>query len=53
MPKFQLVAVDDNQKRVQILNEDSDVQYLERIADARDGMVWVGSNVYDLKVIRC
>lgn len=50
-PKFQLIAVDDNDKRVQIINEDSDSNYLERIADARDGMVWLGSNVYDLKVV--
>ena len=49
---FQLVAVDDNNKRVQILNEDHDSTYLEKIADARDGMIWVGSNLYDLKVVR-
>jgi hypothetical protein len=49
--KFQLVAVDDNNKKVQILNEDSDYDYLERIADNRDGMVWLGSNLYDLKVV--
>lgn len=51
-PKFQLIAVDDNDKRVQIINEDSDSNYLERIADARDGMVWLGSNVYGLKVVQ-
>ena len=50
-PKFQLVAVDDNNKKVQILNEDTDYDYLERIADNRDGMVWLGSNVYDLRVV--
>lgn len=49
--KFQLIAVDDNDKKVQVINEDSDSSYLERIADARDGMVWLGSNVYDLKVV--
>jgi len=50
--KFQLVAVDHNNKRVQILNEDSDMSYLERIADARDGMAWVGSEPCSLEVVR-
>lgn len=50
--KFQLVAVNDENKKVQILNEDSDMNYLESIADARDGMMWVGSDLCDLKVVR-
>ena len=49
---FQLIAVDHNNKRVQILNEDSDEKYLERIADARDGMTWVGSEPCSLEVVR-
>lgn len=51
-PTFQLIAIDDNNKRVQIINEDSDPEYLERISEARDGMVWLGSQIYGLKVVR-
>jgi len=48
---YQLVAVNDDKKIVQMLNEDSDRDFLENIADARDGMVWVGSSLCDLKVV--
>lgn len=50
-PMYQLVAVDDDKKVVQMLNQDSDHDFLEKIADARDGMIWIGSNLYDLKVV--
>lgn len=50
-PMYQLVAIDDDKKVVQMLNEDTDSNFLEKIADARDGMIWVGSSLCDLKVI--
>lgn len=51
-PMFQLIAVDRNNKRVQIINEDSSQSFLERIAEARDGMTWVGSEPCSLEVVR-
>lgn len=51
-PIFQLIAVDRNNKRVQIINEDSDQSYLERIVEARDGFAWVGSEPCSLEVVR-
>ena len=50
--KFQLVAVDNNDKKVQILAEDCDTNYLDRIVEARDGMTWIGSEPCTLKVVR-
>ena len=49
--KYQLVAIDDDKKVVQMLNEDTDSNFLEKIADAREGMIWVGSKLCDLKVV--
>lgn len=51
MSKYQLVAVDDDKKVVQMLNEDVDSNFLESIVEAREGIVWVGNKVCDLKVI--
>ena len=51
-PTFQLLAVDHKDKVVQIVAEDSDYSYLDRIVEGRDGMTWIGSEPCSLKVVR-
>lgn len=50
--KFQLIAVDTKNTKVQVLAEDRDCEYLDRIVEARDGMTWIGSEPCTLKVAR-
>lgn len=50
--KFQLVAIDTKNTKVQVLAEDRDSEYLDRIVEARDGMTWIGSEPCTLKVAR-
>lgn len=51
-PTFQLVAVNHKNTRVQILAEDRDISFLDKIVEARDGITWVGSEPCSLEVVR-
>ena len=52
MPMFQLVAINNNNVRVQILAEDHNTEFLDKIVEARDGFAWVGSEPCSLEVVR-
>lgn len=49
---FQLLAVDHNDKVVQVVSEDTDCTFLDRVVEARDGITWIGSEPCSLKVVR-
>ena len=51
-PMFQLVAVNPKNVRVQVLAEDKDGDFLDKIVEARDGFTWVGSEPCSLEVVR-
>ena len=50
--KFQILAVDSKNKVIQVVREDSDCEFLDRIVENRDGMTWIGSEPCSLKVVR-
>ena len=51
-PTYQLLAIDHKNKIVQIVTEDSDCEFLDKVVEARDGMTWIGSEPCSLKVVR-
>lgn len=51
-PMFQILALDHSNKVVQVVTEDGDCGFLDRIVEARDGITWIGSEPCSLKVVR-
>lgn len=49
MLRVQLVAVHPDGRKT-VINDTNDVNYLEEIADKRGGLVWLGSDICDLRV---
>lgn len=47
--KVQLVAIHSDGHKT-VINTTNDPQYLDQIVEARDGTVWIGSELCDLKV---
>ena len=47
--KVQLVAVHPDGHKT-VVNDTQDIEYLDRIVEARDGTTWLGSDLCDLKV---
>lgn len=47
--KVQLVAIRSDGKET-VINDTNDVQFLEQIVENRGGMVWIGSELCDLRV---
>lgn len=47
--KVQLVAIHDDGKKT-VVNDTNDINYLEQIVEARDGTMWIGSDLCDLRV---
>ena len=47
--KVQLIAVHDDGTET-VINNTNDQAYLESIIEARDGTVWLGSELCDLRV---
>lgn len=47
--KVQLIAVSTNGKET-VVNDTNDVEFLDRIIEARDGTMWIGSELCDLRV---
>lgn len=45
----QLIAVHPDGRKT-VVNDTNDVQFLDRIVEDRDGMVWIGSELCDLRV---
>lgn len=45
----QLVAVHSDGKQT-VINTTQDVEFLDKIIEARDGSVWIGSELCDLRV---
>lgn len=45
----QLVAIHDNGEQT-VINTTQDMAYLEKIVEMRDGSVWIGSELCDLRV---
>ena len=51
-PTYQILAIDHCDKIVQVVTEDTDCAYLDRIVEGRDGIAWIGSEPCSLKVVR-
>lgn len=49
--KYQIIAIDRNEKKT-VVNESSDIQYLDNIVAARDGFAWIGGEACTLEVVR-
>lgn len=49
MLRAQLVAVHPDGRET-VINDTPDIRYLEEIADKRGGLIWLGSDICDLKV---
>lgn len=47
--RVQLIAVRSDGQNV-LINDTNDIEYLNRIVEARDGTIWLGSDVCDLVV---
>ena len=47
--KVQLVAIHENGSAT-IINTTNDPEFLEKIIEARDGTVWIGSDLCDLRL---
>ena len=47
--KLQLVAIHTDGSAT-VINDTNDLAYLDRIVEARDGTVWIGSEACDLRV---
>lgn len=47
--RVQLIAIRPNGSSV-IVNDTNDYQFLTRIVEARDGTIWLGSDICDLVV---
>ena len=47
--KVQLVAVHSDGHKT-VINDTNDPAYLDKIVEARDGTVWIGSELCDLRV---
>ena len=47
--RIQLIAVHPSGKTT-VINTTNDLNYLEKIVEARDGTVWIGSDLCDLRV---
>lgn len=45
----QLVAVHSDGKQT-VINDTQDTEFLDRIVEARDGSIWIGSELCDLRV---
>lgn len=45
--KVQLIAIHSDGKTT-VVNTTNDTEFLEKIIEARDGMVWIGSDLCDL-----
>ena len=45
----QLIAVHPDGKQT-VVNNTQDVEFLDKIVEARDGIVWIGSDLCDLRV---
>lgn len=45
----QLVAVHSDGKKT-VINTTQDVEFLDKIVEARDGTMWIGSDLCDLRV---
>ena len=45
----QLIAVHPDGRKT-VVNDTNDVQFLDKIVEDRDGMVWIGSELCDLRV---
>ena len=46
---IQLVAIHSDGKKT-VVNDTQDVEFLDKIVEARDGTVWIGSDLCDLRV---
>lgn len=49
---YQILAIDCKNQVVQVVTEDHDVNYLDRIVEARDGMTWIKGEPCSLEVKR-
>ena len=47
--KVQLIAVHSDGKQT-VVNTTNDSEYLDKIVEARDGTIWIGSELCALKV---
>ncbi len=45
----QLIAEHPNGKKT-VINNTNDVEFLDKIIESRDGMMWIGSDLCDLKI---
>lgn len=45
----QLIAVHPDGKQT-VINNTQDVEFLDKIVEARDGTMWIGSDLCDLRV---
>ena len=45
----QLIAEHPNGEQT-VINNTNDVEFLDKIIESRDGMMWIGSDLCDLKV---
>lgn len=47
--RVQLIAVHPDGRKT-VINDTNDVHFLEEIVEKRGGLVWLGSDICDLKV---
>ncbi len=47
--RVQLIATGSDGK-VTVVNTTNDAEYLDKIVEARDGSIWIGSELCDLRV---
>lgn len=45
----QLIAEHPDGRKT-VINSANDVEFLDKIVESRDGMIWIGSDLCDLKV---